>query len=204
VLDGVNDAAALAHPLVDSTGSFTVTASVQVDQSAILAKPDGYVGQVAGQRSADGSSWGLWYQLTGRTTALDDDHDEVTVPTSRWLFGRINADGTFSGAASAVEVGSSNSGDTSNGEGTVRLTGVYNAQDHDADGKLTATVALYLGENGQETQPYTATVGTASFTVGDGYVSGAWGHYLPGRVEDLRVWSGGVADSDQIGTVVGD
>ncbi|NJP48076.1 hypothetical protein HCN08_32430 [Streptomyces sp. PRB2-1] len=204
VLDGVDDAAALTHPLVDSTGSFTVTASVQVDQSAILARPDGYTGQVAGQRSADGSSWGLWYQLTGRTTALDDDHNEITVPTSRWLFGRIDADGTFSGAASAVEVGSSNSGDTSNGEGTVRLTGVFDAQDQDADGKAIGTATLYLGENGQETQPYTATVGTASFTVGDGYVAGAWGHYLPALVDDVRVWAGAMSDSDQIGTVVGD
>ncbi|WP_327287977.1 LamG domain-containing protein [Streptomyces sp. NBC_01198] len=198
VLDGANDAGATPGPLVDETGSFTVTSSVQIDQAAMLAKPDGYTAQVAGQRTAGGSSWGLWYQLTGRTTAVDDDHNEITVPTSRWLFGRLNANGTFSGAASAVEIGSSNSGDTSNGEGSVRVTGVYDAQDG------TGTATLYLGENGQETQPYTAQVGSDRFSIGDAYVNGAWSHYLPGRVEEVRVWTGAMSDSDQIGTVVGD
>ncbi|MGW5350550.1 LamG domain-containing protein [Streptomyces sp. NPDC004031] len=198
VLDGVNDAAATPQPLVDETGSFTVTTSVQIDQDAMLAKPDGYTAQVVGQRSADGSSWGLWYQLTGRTTALDDDLNVITVPTSRWLFGRINADGSFSGAASAVAVGAGDSGDTSNGEGAVRVTGVYDAQDG------TGTATLYLGESGQETQAYTAQPGTASFTVGDGYVAGVWGHYLPARVGEVRVWTGAMSDPDQIGSVIGD
>ncbi|UWE12676.1 laminin G domain-containing protein [Actinacidiphila bryophytorum] len=195
VLDGANDAAATPGPMVDETGSFTVTSQVQIDQDAILAKPDGYAGQVAGQRSADGSAWGLWYQITGRTTILDDDLNQVTVPTSRWLFGRLNADGTFSGAASEVQVGA-DTGDGSNGEGAVRVTGVFDAQD--------GTASLYMGVAPEDTQPYTAVVGADRFSVGDAFVAGAWSHYLPARVQDLRVWSGATSDPDQLGQVIGD
>ncbi|MEV1173734.1 LamG domain-containing protein, partial [Nonomuraea sp. NPDC049784] len=194
--DGVDDKAVAPGPLVDDTGSFTVTARVQPDQAKVLAHPDGYTVQVAGQRTATGSSWGLWYQLTGRTTAVDDDHNEITVPTARWLFGRIDAAGNFSGAASAVEVASSNSGDTSNGEGVVRVTGVYDAQ--------SGTAALYLGDNPQDEQPYTGVVGTGEFTVAAAYVGNAWGHNLPGRVEEIRVWSGAMSDSDQVGNLIGE
>ncbi|WP_240969743.1 LamG-like jellyroll fold domain-containing protein [Actinacidiphila epipremni] len=195
VLDGVNDAGATPGPLVDETGSFTVTTSVQIDQDAMLGKPDGYTGQVAGQRSADGSAWGLWYQLTGRTTTLDDNQNVITVPTSRFLFGRLNADGTFSGAASEVMTGG-DTGDGSNGEGAVRVTGIFDAQH--------GTATLYLGDAPEDTQPYSVVVGADRFSVGDAFVAGAWSHYLPARVEEIRVWAGAMSDPDQVGSVIGD
>ncbi|WP_327289154.1 LamG domain-containing protein [Streptomyces sp. NBC_01198] len=195
VLDGANDAAATAGPLVDETGSFTVTSQVQIDQDAMLLKPDGYTAQVAGQRGANGSAWGLWYQITGRSTVLDDDLNLVTVPTSRWLFGRLNADGTFTGASSEVEVGA-DTGDGSNGEGAVRVSGVFDAQ--------AGTAALYMGVAPEDEQPYTVIQGASLFSIGDAFVNGAWSHYLPGRVQDVRVWSGAMSDPDQIGTVIGD
>jgi hypothetical protein len=195
--DGVDGNAATAGPRVDDTGSFTISARVQPDPQKMLTHPDGYLAQVAGQRTASGSAWGLWYQLTGRTTAMDDiNHIEITVPTSRWLFGRLNADGTFSGAVSAVEVGSSNSGNASNGEGVVRVTGMFDAQ--------SGTAALYLGDNAQDQQPYTAVVGSGEFSVARAYISSAWGNYLPGRIEEIRIWSGAMSDSDQVSTVIGE
>ncbi|MFE2062478.1 LamG domain-containing protein [Streptomyces sp. NPDC059467] len=185
VLDGTDDAATAPGPLVDDTGSFTVTTAVQLDSTALAAKPVGYMGQVLGQRSADGSSWGLWYELTGTDT---DPETDATVPVGFWHFGRLNADGSFTGVVSdyAADLGSA-----------VRLTGVFDAQ--------SGTVSLYVGDaqNGDATA-YTATPGTGDFAVGKAYVSSAWGHYLPATVSDIRVWAGAMASQEQIAETVGD
>ena len=97
VLDGTNDAATVTGPVVDDTGSFTVTTEVELDQAALNAKGTGYIGQVLGQRTADGSAWGLWYEQTGTETRFDDDDNPYEVPVGFWRFGRLaaDADGTF-------------------------------------------------------------------------------------------------------------
>ncbi|MEV5846764.1 hypothetical protein AB0M32_32835 [Streptomyces sp. NPDC051985] len=185
VLDGTDDAATAPGPLVDDTGSFTATTAVQLDSAALAAKPVGYVGQVLGQRSADGSAWGLWYELTGTDT---DPETDSTVPVGYWHFGRLNTDGSFTGVVSdyAADLGSA-----------VRLTGVFDAQ--------SGTVSLYVGDaqNGDATA-YTAAVGTGDFAVGKAYVNSAWGHYLPATVSDIRVWAGAMASQEQIIETVGD
>jgi hypothetical protein len=185
VLDGTDDAATAPGPLVDDTGSFTVTSAVQLDSTALAAKPVGYMGQVLGQRSADGSAWGLWYELTGTDT---DPETDDTVPVGLWHFGRLNADGSFTGVVSddVADLGSA-----------VRLTGVFDAQ--------SGTVSLYVGDaqNGDATA-YTATPGTGDFAVGKAYVNSAWGHYLPATVSDIRVWAGAMASQEQIAETVGD
>ncbi|MFC8869396.1 LamG domain-containing protein [Streptomyces sp. NPDC057148] len=58
VLDGVDDAATTPGPLVYDHSSFTVSTSVQLDGTKLLAKDIGYTGQVLGQRTAD-ASWGF-------------------------------------------------------------------------------------------------------------------------------------------------
>ncbi|MDH6521835.1 hypothetical protein M2159_008128 [Streptomyces sp. SAI-090] len=185
VLDGTDDAATAPGPLVDDTGSFTATTAVQLDSATLAAKPVGYVGQVLGQRSSDGSGWGLWYQLTGTDT---DPETDATIPVGFWHFGRLNANGSFTGVVSdtVADLGSA-----------VRLTGVFDAQ--------AGTVSLYVGEaqNGDATA-YTATAGTGDFAVGKAYVSAAWGHYLPATVSDIRVWAGAMAGQEQIAETVGD
>jgi hypothetical protein len=184
VLDGIDDAATAAGPLVDDTGSFTVTTAVQLDSTALAAKPVGYTGQVLGQRSADGSAWGLWYELTG----TKDDPETGTVPVGYWHFGRLNTDGSFTGVVSdrAADLGSA-----------ARLTGVFDAQ--------SGTVSLYVGhaQNGDATA-YTATPGTGDFAVGKAYVNSVWGRYLPATVSDIRVWAGAMASQEQIAETVGD
>jgi hypothetical protein len=191
VLDGTNDAASTSGPVVDDTGSFTVSTDVALNRDVLLNKSVGYTGQVLGQRSADGSAWGLWYTLTGFTTTLDDDFNEVTVPAGFWEFGRLNADGGFSSVQSdeVAETGS-----------PVRLTGVFDAQ--------SAVVHLYLGssESGDEAGvAYTAVMGSGDFAVGKGFAAGdtAWGHYLPAAITDIRIWAGAMADQDQVNTEVG-
>ncbi|WP_328912979.1 MULTISPECIES: LamG domain-containing protein [unclassified Streptomyces] len=191
VLNGTNGSASTSGSVVDDLGSFTVTARAQLDETALLTKPVGYTAQVAGQRSASGASWGLWFKLTGTATVLDDDANIVNVPEGQWLFGRVNTDGSLTGAASPVEALSGTSTDVSR-----QITGVFDAQ--------STTASLYLGDIEQSTQSYTAVVGSGDFTAGRGYVNGVWGNYLPGRIEEIRVWSGAMTDSDQIGVVVGD
>ncbi|MFF9496557.1 LamG domain-containing protein [Streptomyces flaveolus] len=189
VLDGVDDAATAAGPLVDGTGSFTVTTLTALDQGKIAAKPVGYTGQVLGQRTADGSAWGIWYERTGSETVFDEETlEEKTVPEGFWRFGRLNSDGTFSAVASSEEAVM---------DGMIRLTGVFDAQQ--------GTITLYLSNsvNG-DPQAFTAKIGAGEFAVGKGLSKTAWGHFLPARVAEARVWAGAMATPEQIGETVGD
>ncbi|MEF9906434.1 LamG domain-containing protein [Streptomyces sp. P9-A2] len=189
VLDGVDDAATVGGPLVDDTGSFTVTTRAELDGAKLAAKKVGYTGQILGQRTADGSAWGLWYQITGKETVLDEETlEERTVPTGKWHFGRLNADGTFSSVVS-------NEGAMA--DSVVRLTGIFDAQ--------TGTIGLYLGrnQNGDDLM-FTAKAGTGDFAVGKGFTNSVWQHHLPSRIEEVRVWAGAMGGPDQIDTLVGD
>ncbi|WWR53691.1 LamG domain-containing protein [Streptomyces sp. SCSIO 30461] len=189
VLDGVDDTATATGPVVDDTGSFTVTTLAAVDGAALAKKDVGYTGQVLGQRTADGSAWGLWYQLTGKDTVLDEEtFEERTVPVGKWHFGRLNTDGTFSSVVSD-EVAALDS--------PARLTGVYDS--------LNKTISLHLGynQNGGD-QVFTAKTGSGDFAIGKGFTSGGWKHYLPARIAEVRLWAGAMASEKQIETRVGD
>ncbi|WP_459755816.1 LamG-like jellyroll fold domain-containing protein [Streptomyces sennicomposti] len=189
VLDGVDDAATTDGPVVDDTGSFTVTTLASLDEDALLSKDVGYRAQVLGQRTADGSSWGLWYELTEKKPTIDEDTlEKKTVPVGYWRFGRLNTDGSFTTVSSdeAALVG-----------GMVRLTGVFDAQ--------AGTISLYTGtEPNGDALAYTAKAGSGDFAVGKGFTGGAWKHYLPGKVVEVRLWAGAMASADQIADTVGD
>ncbi|MFC7897965.1 hypothetical protein [Streptomyces sp. NPDC057381] len=160
----------------------------RVDGTKLLAKDIGYTGQVLGQRTADGSSWGFWFELTGKDTYLDDNREEHTVPVGKWHFGRLKADGTFSSVVSD---------DVAAVDSPVRLTGIYNS--------LNGTISLYLShvQNGG-TQAYTIALGSGDFAIGKGFTGGAWKHYLPARINEVRLWAGAMASSDQIDYRIGD
>ncbi|MFE1755387.1 LamG-like jellyroll fold domain-containing protein [Streptomyces anandii] len=188
-LDGTSGAATTDGPVVDDTGSFTVTTLASIDGDKLAGKSIGYTAQILGQRTADGSSWGLWYELTDKQTVWDDiAMKEKTVPVGFWRFGRLNANGTFSAVASDERAVA---------DGMVRLTGVYDAQE--------GTVSLYLGHD-QDGEPlgFTAKVGSGDFAVGKGFTSGAWQHFLPGRLAEVRLWAGAMAGNEQIEEAVGD
>ncbi|MFD0317084.1 LamG-like jellyroll fold domain-containing protein [Streptomyces flavalbus] len=189
VLDGVDDAATTPGPLVYDHAPFTVTTLVELDSAKLLAKDVGYTGQVLGQRTADGSAWGFWYELTGKDTVLDEETlEERTVPVGLWHFGRRNADGTWSSVVSD-EVAALDS--------PVRLTGIYDS--------VYGTISLYLGygRNG-EPKAYTVQLGTGDFALGKGFTGGAWKHFLPARISEVRLWAGAMASPEQIETRVGD
>jgi hypothetical protein len=189
LLDGVDDSATTAGPVLDDTGSFTVTSLASLDGDKLAAKDVGYTGQVVGQRTADGSAWGFWYELTGKQTVLDEDTlEEKTVPIGFWRFGRLNADGTFSAVASD---------EGALLDGMVRLTGVFDAQ--------SATISLYLGHaQNDDTRTFTAKAGSGDFAVGKAFTGSTWQHYLPGRIAEVRLWAGAMASAEQVEETVGD
>lgn len=192
-LNGSTGSGTTTAPVVDDTGSFSATASVELDGKELAKKPNGYRAQVIGQRTATGSSWGVWFEKTGSKTVLDEDSgEERTVVAGVWYFGRLAADGTAAGPVVSSD-------ETADADGSVQITGVYNAQDG-----TNGTISLYLSAtpNGQPTA-YTALAGTGEFAVGKGYTSSAWNHYLPGRIAEVRVWTGAFSDSDQVEQVVG-
>ncbi|MEU0342029.1 LamG-like jellyroll fold domain-containing protein [Streptomyces bobili] len=188
-LDGVDDAATAAGPLVYDHAPFTVSTLVELDSTKLLSKDIGYVGQVMGQRTEDGSAWGIWYELTGKDTVLDEETlEETTTPVGVWHFGRLNADGTFSSVVSD-EVAALDS--------PVRLTGIYDS--------LYGTISLYLGygQNG-DAKAFTVQLGSGDFAIGKGFTNGTWQHYLPARVSEVRLWAGAMASSEQVEVRVGD
>ncbi|MGW9068035.1 LamG domain-containing protein [Streptomyces yangpuensis] len=188
VLNGSTQAATVAGPVVDDMGSFTVTAEAKLDNAALLDKPNGYKAQVIGQRTATGSSWGLWFEKTGTRTEPSelDPSAEVTYTEGSWHFGRLTADGSGPSVASdgpaALDVG-------------VQVTGVHNAQD--------GTITLYVGAVGQaQPKAYTATVGSGELAIGKGFTNSTWGGFLPGTVKGMRLWSGAMKDAQQVSDAV--
>jgi hypothetical protein len=189
VLDGVDDAATAPGPLVYDHAAFTVSTLVELDGAKLASKPVGYTGQVLGQRTADGSAWGFWFELTDKRSVLDENtQEEKTVPVGFWHFGRLNADGTFSSVASQEGAAL---------DSPVRLTGIYDS--------LSGKISLYLGYNQSgEAQEFTVKLGTGDFALGQGFTDGTWKHHLPSRIRQVRLWAGAMAGWKQIETQVGD
>jgi hypothetical protein len=187
VLDGTGGAADISGPVVDDSGSFTVSALVQPDMSVIAGKPDGWTGQVVGERTADGSDWGIWYRLAGHTDVPDPDSDGfVSLPVTQWLLGRMADDGTFTGVTS--QDATTWSADTANDP--VKLTALFDAQD--------GTAELFTDGFHEGTADFRPVASTGELTVGKAYIGGSWGAYLPGRVNSLEVWAGAMSESQVI------
>ncbi|MEV8002675.1 LamG domain-containing protein [Streptomyces parvus] len=188
VFDGVDDVATSSGAPLDDTGSFTATTTVALDKERVLSKNVGYTGQVFGQRTASGSSWGFWYQMSGKDTVLDPETGlEVTEPVGKWHFGRLNADGTLTSVVSDEIVSL---------DSVVRLTGTFDAQ--------AGTISLYTGHNQNgDDRAYTAQAGTGDLAVAAAQSGSAWKNHLPARISEIRLWAGAMAGSGQIDAHVG-
>lgn len=188
VLDGATGYAAGPGPVIDETGSFTVTAQVGLNTTELAKKPAGYVAQVAGQQVAGEASWGLWYR---------QDTVEAGVPQGRWYFGRTALDGSSQVKASET----AHSVDFADvvGNPVVQLTGVYDASDD--------SLHLYVGEQEQVPDdvapqfPF-AQQGAGELSIGRGRSGDAWGRYLPGRVGELRVWAGAMTRNQIVSQIL--
>ncbi|MFE1960948.1 LamG domain-containing protein [Streptomyces sp. NPDC059479] len=198
VLDGTAGYASAQGPVVDESGSFTVSARVQLSAQALAGKPVGYKAQVAGQRSGGESSWALWvikpaegfYQWQFTRTATD-------------AAGKVTRNSTVTPRADLAET------DT-----WVDVTGVFDAQEawdwadpvdpaqtEDGLGKM----HLYVGsaDKPSRTSPGFDVVqqGSGELAMGRGTAAGTTGHYLPGMLDQLRVWTGAMTRdqvSDQV------
>ncbi|MGW0337727.1 LamG domain-containing protein [Streptomyces sp. NPDC003011] len=199
LLNGLSGAGTVSRPLVADTGSFTIATMADVDTQALSTKPDGYRVQVLGQSTATGSSWSLWAEKTGtKDEPVEDDEGNPilddngvpktrTVPVARWQFGRLTADG--SGISVASE-------ETAVLDSEVSLVGAYDAR--------TREITLFVGSTRQgDPLAYAASVGSAEFAVGKGRTNSAWGHYLAGRITDIRLWAGAVTDPTQVEALTG-
>ncbi|WP_241845677.1 LamG-like jellyroll fold domain-containing protein [Streptomyces silvensis] len=188
VLDGKNGYASAAGPVVDETGSFTVSARVRLTKSEFAGKTVGYRGLVAGQATPVGkeSSWALWVE-------------KVADDTYQWKFGRtaVNSDGKIiaTAVAPAEDVIGDKEWDT-----WVDVTGVFDAgvdfTDDEGDQRF-GVARLYVGQFAQQGEDDAglakAQQGAGSLTVGRGSAKGTTAHYLPGDLAKLRVWVGAMS-----------
>ncbi|MGW0942449.1 LamG domain-containing protein [Streptomyces sp. NPDC002623] len=193
VFDGIDDGASTESPVIDDTGSFTVTTHVELDVNAMESKPDGYLAQVVGHTATSGdSAWGIWFKRTGFRVEIEDNElgepEEVKILSGRWYFGRLNADGTITGVETTAEELSASQ---------VHLTGVHDAQD--------GTVALYMSNTPQEAgaEPFTAKIGGEGIKVGKSAIAGASQNFLPGTIEEVRLFAGALEDAEHLTQVIG-
>ncbi|WP_406262837.1 LamG domain-containing protein [Streptomyces chartreusis] len=192
VLDGRAGYASVAGPVVDETGSFTVSARVRLNKALLDAKPVGFRGTVAAQATAAGkeSSWALWVEK-----AADGVY--------QWKFGRTAVDSTGKVVDTAIAPAQESIGDREFNT-WVDVTGIFDAtQDFAADdGTQRFGVAqLYVGpfvQQGEEDPGLSvAEQGTGTLSAGRGSANSAIGHYLPGDLAKLRVWAGAMT-ADQV------
>ncbi|WP_266876338.1 LamG domain-containing protein [Streptomyces sp. NBC_01264] len=184
VLNGTTGDGYAAGPIVDEMGSFTATAEVELDSAKLATKPNGYIAQVLGQRNAGGAAWGVWFKKVATETSHHPDTGElVTSVIGNWYFGRLNSDGTGTWSVSPARAEL----DTS-----VQVTVVHNAQDN--------RLKLYVDGNyvSDRDDFYATESGSTTFAVGKGLVNDAWGNYLPGTINDVRVWTGAMIDAEQV------
>ncbi|MFG3120806.1 LamG-like jellyroll fold domain-containing protein [Streptomyces sp. NPDC048201] len=197
ILDGTSGYASATGPVVDETGSFTVSARVRLDAAKLASKPAGYRAQVAGQVIAGESSWALW------AVKLQKD-------IYQWNFTRtaVGADGKVTQSAVVA------AGDVAELNTVVDVTGIYDAQEtwqwtdpadetksEDRLGKL----HLYVcgsEQFGDGTAGFsTPQQGTGALSVGRGTAAGSTGYYLPGSLQKMRVWTGAMS-ADQLSSQV--
>jgi len=172
VLDGAGDSASSTGPMVDETGSFTVSSQVALTKAQIDAQPVGYRARVFGQRSGTagtGSSWGLWFEKT----AAD---------AGQWKFGRWSGDGTQTVVTADYMPAQL--------DAAVNVTGVFDASD--------GTLHLFIGDEERDAAAIGfLSQGGGELSIGTGRQGAAWSDYLPGRVLGAKVWAGAMT-ADQV------
>lgn len=180
-------------PVVDETGSFTVSANVSLDSAGLAAKPVGYRGQVAGQRLGGESSWALW----------------VTKPVENiyvWEFTRtsLGSDGTVTQRAVVP------AGEPAEVNTWVTLTGVFDAAASAGGGDGSAEdphgrLQLYVGGAPQPPEGDSAFTspqqGSGELSWGARTAAGSTTNHLLGGVQSLRIWTGAMT-ADQVSSQV--
>lgn len=193
--NGATGYASMKGPVIDESGSFTVSASVKLDKDALASKPIGYTGQVAGQSTGKESSWALL------VTKMADD-------VYQWNFTRtaVGRDGQVTQTAEVPDY------EFAELDTAVQVTGVFDAQevwddtsDPDAVVSRYGKLHLYVGpfdkSSGDRTGFTAAQQGDGDLAAGRGTKGGVTANYLAGALEGLRVWTGAMT-ADQISSQV--
>ncbi|MFE6904308.1 LamG domain-containing protein [Streptomyces sp. NPDC057717] len=192
VLNGTAGYAKATGPVVDETGSFTVSARVRLNKALLAAKPVGYRGIVAAQATPVGkeSSWSLWVE-------------KVADGVFQWKFGRTAVDANGAVLDTALAPAQEPVGDKE-WDTWVDVTGVFDATKDftHSDGSQRFGVAhLYVGQFVQqgEEDPGLAVPqqGSGELSAGRGSAKGVTGNYLPGDLAKVRVWTGAMTP-DQV------
>ncbi|MFE2828605.1 LamG-like jellyroll fold domain-containing protein [Streptomyces sp. NPDC059271] len=196
VMNGTTGYASATGPVIDETGSFTVSARVRLNKALLETKPVGYRGLIAAQATPAGkeSSWSLWIEKLDGAYLLN--------------FGRTAVDSTGKVTATAVAPAELPVEDQQF-DTWVDVTGVFDATDTFAaasDGSQHFGVAkLFIGPFIQASDQVAGLAvpqqGSGALTAGSGQAAGKTGNYLPGDLAELRVWTGAMTPSqvnDQI------
>ncbi|MFG2677364.1 LamG domain-containing protein [Streptomyces sp. NPDC048445] len=182
--NGTSGYASMKGPVIDESGSFTVSASVKLDKDALASKPVGYTAQVAGQSTGKESSWAL------KVTKMDEG-------AFLWSFTRtaVGADGKVTQSAEVPD------SELAELDTAVQVTGVFDAQEVWDDtsnpdatvpryGKLHLYVGAFDKSSGEKTGFTAAQQGSGDLAAGRGVKAGVTANYLPGGLESLRAWTG--------------
>lgn len=192
VLNGTSGFASATGPVVDETGSFTVSTRVRLNKVLLDAKPAGYKALIAAQADPGGkeSSWALWVE-------------KLAPDVYQWKFGRtaLAADGTVADTALAPadELVGDREWNT-----WVDVTGVFDGGKvfTDSKGKQQFGMAqLYVGGSVQVNEADAGLSapqqGSGALSAGRGSMAGITGNYLPGDLAKVRVWTGAMT-ADQV------
>ncbi|WP_330358903.1 LamG-like jellyroll fold domain-containing protein [Streptomyces chartreusis] len=200
-LNGTTGYASTSGPAVDETGSFTVSALVRVDSAQLVGKANGYTVTVAKQKIGNEASWAL------KLVKLVDDIDGDSKPECVWRFERSKVDGTGK-KTSTTHVSATSVAVL---DEMVHVTGVYNAAEQFADGAMTRFGKLHLFVGADEqvdeaTEPDFADPqqGSGELAVGRGHSNDIPGEYLPGAVQQLRIWTGAMEGRQVAERVLGE
>ncbi|MFD4586913.1 LamG-like jellyroll fold domain-containing protein [Streptomyces sp. NPDC058434] len=189
-LDGTSGYLSSTGPVIDETGSFTVTAGVRLDGVKFAALPVGAKAHVFGQATPEGkeSSWALWVEKVAEDGFL-------------WHFSRTATDavGTVVATASVPSMESAAM------DVPVQVTGVFDATEKAESGGY-GVARLYLEGADQQVSPTFTTVqqGRGDLAAGRGRAAGTTGHYLPGALTEMRIWAGAMTANQITDRVVGD
>ncbi|MFE3496147.1 LamG domain-containing protein [Streptomyces sp. NPDC059175] len=189
-LDGSSGFASTAGPVLDETGSFTVTADVKLDSAKLKAMPVGAKAQIFGQSTPDGkeSSWALWAEKVA---------DDVYL----WRFGRTATDTT----GKVIAAGSVPSEAPAETDTWVQVTGVFNATEDTGTGYGRTHLFVSATDQLPENDPSfsIAQQGTGELAAGRGPSGGGNGHYLPGALAEMRIWAGAMTPDQVAEKVLG-
>lgn len=193
-LNGTTSHATSGGPAVDETGAFTVSALARVDSAKLVGKADGHTVTIAAQKIGSEASWAL------KLVKLADDFDGDNKPECLWRFERTRVDANGN-KVSATQVSATAVAVL---DELVHVTGVYNAAGSFADGDETrfGKLHLFVGAEDQVDDSTEANFadpqqGTGELAIGRSHSGGTPGGYLPGAVQQLRIWAGAM-ESRQI------